>query len=74
MFHEAYKISFPELKNEFNIKENNPEVVKLSELFNDVYPSEILEPILNVIWAIDAIGTKMYDAKEQYIKDLYTVN
>ena len=74
MFHEAYKIAYSELKDKFNIKENNPEVVKLSELFNDVYPSEILEPILNVIWAIDAIGTKMYDAKEQYKKELYTVN
>lgn len=64
-FQYQYKIASSELRDEFNITENNPEAMRLSEKFSDVSPLEIIEPILTVIWLIDSFHTEIADANTQ---------
>jgi len=64
-FHYRYKISPSELRDEFDITENNPEAIQISQKFSGVTSYDVIDPILKVLWAIDSMYDEITSASDQ---------
>jgi len=64
-----YLISRDEIKDKFNLNDNNPEVIELTQKFQDVTPREIIAPIQSALWGLDSLYPRLVEARE-YLTNL----